>query len=440
MKGPQRVITIEPELYTYYKNRSPHFPVRLKIIAGGKARFYPILHNEKKIFMTQPQWEAMQTKGIRGENKQVRDSIESQVSRAKEIKNRIIALGLPFTFDRFISEFKYSESKKSFVEIFEGYLQGLLKAGRIGTYTSYKNALDAFIRFRKGQTSIKPEEITVDVLNRFEAFLKAQPIGEKDGKTIYRTANRTTIGIYTRSLKVAYNLCAEKNPHLMDNYPFARKSNDSGKYKIRTGSGHKGEALTVEELKKLIASDPIEGTPAWEAKLYFLFSVYCQGMNFKDIALLKFQNISHGMIHYVRAKTKDTERNEEQMEIPLIKEMKEIINALGNTNKHSGNYVFPILTNEITDPIRIDRTTRQKIKYTNKWLKRLASDYGLPAKLSTYWARHSYATILKCLGHSDEFISERLGHREVRTTKAYLRRFDNSRVVESQNKFMEALL
>ena len=44
--------------------------------------------------------------------------------------------------------------------------------------------------------------------------------------------------------------------------------------------------------------------------------------------------------------------------------------------------------------------------------------------LTTYWARHTYASILKQAGQPVELIRELLGHGDIRTTESYLTRFD----------------
>jgi site-specific recombinase XerD len=47
-------------------------------------------------------------------------------------------------------------------------------------------------------------------------------------------------------------------------------------------------------------------------------------------------------------------------------------------------------------------------------------------KISTYTARHSYATVLKRAGSNIAFISESLGHSDLKTTQDYLASFEQS--------------
>ncbi len=74
------------------------------------------------------------------------------------------------------------------------------------------------------------------------------------------------------------------------------------------------------------------------------------------------------------------------------------------------------------------------IGHVNKQLKVLGEMAGIE-HLTTYVARHSYATVLKRAGVSVELISETLGHSDLSTTQIYLDSFENSQI----DKAMENL-
>ena len=59
----------------------------------------------------------------------------------------------------------------------------------------------------------------------------------------------------------------------------------------------------------------------------------------------------------------------------------------------------------------------------NDHMKEIATDVLIDKPITTYYARHSFATILKNSGVSTEFISEALGHSSLGTTKNYLAGF-----------------
>ena len=60
--------------------------------------------------------------------------------------------------------------------------------------------------------------------------------------------------------------------------------------------------------------------------------------------------------------------------------------------------------------------------------KTIGEELHIPIKLTTYVARHSYATILKRAGVSISIISESLGHSSERVTQIYLDGFENSQI------------
>ena len=64
----------------------------------------------------------------------------------------------------------------------------------------------------------------------------------------------------------------------------------------------------------------------------------------------------------------------------------------------------------------------------NKELRNLAKELNINAPITTYWARHSFATILKKLGVNISIISEALGHHDIQTTQIYLDSFENEQV------------
>jgi integrase len=78
----------------------------------------------------------------------------------------------------------------------------------------------------------------------------------------------------------------------------------------------------------------------------------------------------------------------------------------------------------------------QFIKTVNKYMKRIGIEIGYDKPLTTYAARHSYATILKRSGAPLGFISESLGHKSLQTTEAYHDSFED----ETRRKYAEMLV
>lgn len=433
----KKQFTVEPIIWIHSQNKQGLNPVKIKLTYNRKTKYYPVQSDGKNVFLSQEQWKAITEKTVRKENKRIKEAIGSAEAKARETIQTITSNKRAFTFDRFEREFILNTSSKGYLRFFQDYLDEIKREGRAGSYHTYNCALQAFIKFRNG-AEIDPLDLTPDLLREFESYLKREkPIRTKAGKTVIIKAGKTTVSIYMRALRAVYNYIAGKLPHLRDHYPFTTHQSDRTKYKIKSGSGSKGDALGIEQLRKFQSIEVVPSSPEWRAKLLWMFSFYCNGMNFNDIARLHYSNIKKDSICYVRQKTKETEGNEEVIEIPLNNSIREIIIELGHSNKQPSNFVFDILEKDLS-PVEERKVINQKIKIVNKWLKRICQTNDLPP-ITTYWARHSYASLLKQSGQSVELIREMLGHSDIKTTENYLKRFDLSKKREA-NETIQSLM
>lgn len=432
----KKQFTVEEIHWTYSKEKEIH-PVKIKITYNRKTKYYPVQVEGKNIYLSPSQYESITEKTVRKENKRIKEAIESTKSKAWDTIQGLTANKRAFTFDRFEKEFILNTSSKGFIKFFEDYLSELKREGRAGSYHTYNCALQAFKKFRNGR-DIDPLDLTPDLLKEFESYLKREkPTKTARGKRIVTKAGKTTISIYMRALRAVYNYTIGKLPHLREHYPFTTHQSDRTKYKIKSGSGSKGDALNIEQLQKFQGIEVIPSSPEWRAKLIWLFSFYCNGMNFSDMARLTYADIKKDSISYIRQKTKETEGNEEALEIPLNNSIREIIIELGDTDKRPANFIFSILEKGLS-PMEERKTINQKIKIVNKWLKRICEANELPP-ITTYWARHSYASLLKQSGQSVELIREMLGHSDIKTTESYLKRFDLAKKREA-NESIQSLM
>ena len=69
-------------------------------------------------------------------------------------------------------------------------------------------------------------------------------------------------------------------------------------------------------------------------------------------------------------------------------------------------------------------------------MKEVAKLAQIDATLTTYVARHSFATILKKSGVNIALIGEALGHSDIATTQIYLDSFDNEQVDEAMKNLL----
>jgi site-specific recombinase XerD len=67
----------------------------------------------------------------------------------------------------------------------------------------------------------------------------------------------------------------------------------------------------------------------------------------------------------------------------------------------------------------------QFTKMVNTYIQKIAKEVGITKRVTSYFARHSFATVLLRNGVSTEMIGESLGHTSVKTTASYLGTFEN---------------
>lgn len=140
------------------------------------------------------------------------------------------------------------------------------------------------------------------------------------------------------------------------------------------------------------------------------------------VANLTIENIIDGKLSYTRQKTHG------DINVTICEQAMEIIEKYAYHQKKA-TYLFPILD------ANIHKTPQQKANrihkvgaQVNRELKQLANELGINVNLTTYVARHSFATILKHSGVDIGLISELMGHADIATTKIYLDSFDEKQV------------
>lgn len=418
-KAKESQTTIRAIQWTWSETKGKKHPIKLVVTHQRQKRYYPIQFEGVNIYLTLRDWHSIkgEDKHPRGTLRKIKEAIETARAAATTARKQATANeNIPFTFERFEAEYLSQRSSSGFLAIFRNHLETLKSEKRIGTYRAYSNAYSALNAFRGGSKDkpgkeLAPIDLTPSLLKNFETWMLQT-----------RKVGRNTVAMYARAIKVIWNLCAETNTSLREFYPFATRQNDRNRYKIRTAAGKKAEALEVDQLQTFIDTNPDQDSPEYEAKMLLLFAFYAQGMNMRDIAHLKYQNFQGQTITYIRQKTKDTESQETPLEVPLTGPLRDIIAAIGNPDKRPQSYVFGVLQPGLT-ALQQDSRIRDKIKRVNAGLRQLCADCGLPP-ITTYTARHSYATMLRDSGQPVEAIRELLGHSDTRVTEAYLKRFD----------------
>ncbi|PXY44731.1 site-specific integrase [Flavobacterium hydrophilum] len=384
-------ITVASILDKRKQNKKGSFPIKIRVTYKRVRKHYSTGKD-----LTIEEWNLLPSSKSRL-LKETRESIENSFSLVKTNVENLAEKG-EFSFDAL--NLRLSKANGSNVNnALLARIENLRRDDRIGSMAISKNVLSNIEHF--GGKNLSFDTISIEWLKRYE---KHMLIDKK----------HATVGFHMREIRTIMN-DAKKAGIIKDTqYPFGK-----GKYEIPTSEGNK-KALTLEQLGKVIRfTDGNETTEKYKDLWFFIY--LCNGINVADVVKLKFKNIRDGEICFVRQKTERTTKNRKEIRATLSNEIEAIINRWGNTYKPE-NYIFPYLTGK-EDPETIKKITKDLTKRINARMKKIGNHLGF-GDITTYTARHSFATVLKRAGTNIAFISESLGHNDLKTTESYLASFE----------------
>lgn len=388
-------ITVATILDTRRQKNNDLYPVRIRVTYRRKVQYYPTGKD-----LTPEQWDAL-PKTRSSELKDLRDSINNSFEIVRKEVQELAYMG-GFSFDALNERLKAGVSS-TVNTAFRAKINYLRKNSHIGNMSVYDNVLKGIERF-KGK-NITFESITVEWLRQYERFLL------DENKTA------STIGIHFRTIRAIMNEAKRAGKIKETQYPFGR-----GKYQIQAGEGRK-MALTLDQIGQIARYD--DGTSATaKYRDYWIFLYLCNGINVADFVKLRYRDIKDGEIYFIRQKTEHTLRKQKDIRVIVTDPMQRIIDTWGNPKSHD-NFIFPILNGKET-ALEQKKKTQYLTRAINKRMKSIAKNLGID-HISTYTARHSFATVLKRSGASIAYISEALGHQDLKTTENYLASFEREK-------------
>jgi len=301
-----------------------------------------------------------------------------------------------FQFDDFVNLFSDKRTSISLTEYTNSLINRFKETNRLGNAYSYENALKALQKYAK-----KKEVLFTDIDITFLNKWKEKHI--KNGNSV------NGHNVYLRAIRASYNKAIEENVLSANIYPFR-------KYKIVNEKVRK-RAISKEDMKKINDMEFPEGSTLWHTQKLFMFSFFTIGMPWADMANLKLKNIVGNRINYKRKKTG------KEYSIEINNNIRQILDYYLN-NKKKNDYVFSIIK-RVNEADKIS-DTKNGLKNFNKHLEKIGEMAKINEKLTSYVARHSWASISNFKGIHIGIISEGLGHSDIKTTQTYLANFDYS--------------
>jgi len=280
--------------------------------------------------------------------------------------------------------------------------------GRVGNAAIYSNA-KAFLKRYLGE-KVPFKTVTPKVLETLTDKAKSNGM------------RQTTLSIYLRTIRAVYNRAIDANIIERSLYPFTQNEGHDGKYQIKEGEGTH-IALSVFQMSQIAKMEFSKNTPALRrSRDLFILIFHMGGINIGDLLCLKWKDIKNGEIEFKRKKTTRTNSKEVIIRVPVTNSIKKYFDLYGTPEMNPDDYILPFMQGAKNNA-DIKKITKNFTRIINKHLAKISKDLKLP-QISTYVARHSFATITKNSGASESFIKEALGHSSLATTQRYLKGFE----------------
>lgn len=276
----------------------------------------------------------------------------------------------------------------------------------VSTHNNYRTAVASMTEF--AGLGVTLADITPDMAEAYQSWLRS------------RGVCLNTVSCYMRSLRTIYNRAVEEGL-VADSHPFRR---------VFTGKSRTDKrSVDTEDIRRLCALPLGHGTSLELARDLFMFSFYAMGMPFVDLAFLRKSQIIRDHIFYHRRKTG------QRVCVALEPCMADIIARHGNT---TGDYVFPILRSASAEDAAREYATR--LTAHNRALKRLAAMAGLSRPLTSYVARHTWASEAFKADVELNVISKAMGHTNPQTTMIYIRELDDCRIEQANRRVIDGIV
>ena len=345
-------------------------------------------------------WDASGCRVVAEGMQSLQDRIDSGLVRLRLIIKHLDGLRKDYSVDDIIYRYESGKECASVLSFMDARIAELTAAGRQGTARNYIRARNSLAQYL-GPADVTFVSITKDFVSGYGAFLQR------------RGLVRNSISFYMRIWRSVYNL-AVKNLFVEQTYPFS----DVYTGVDRTRKRAVGETV----VSRLFRLDLSRSASLTLARDMFLFSYCTRGMAFVDMAYLRKDDIRGGSIHYIRRKTGQ----------PFCVRMEPCIRQIVDRYAdRSEVYVFPILKTE--EPAKAYSQYQVALNYYNRQLKQLGRMLHLDSGLTSYVARHSWATAARNHNIPVSVISAAMGHQSEKTTQIYLAMLEDS-VIDSANQ------
>ncbi|MCH5228740.1 MAG: site-specific integrase [Muribaculaceae bacterium] len=298
---------------------------------------------------------------------------------------------------------------KSFLSIFNERIEYLRQSNKFGTALNYNRAKNSLQKYVDNHNA-GDEKLTASFIESYAAYLSQNGLV------------RNSISFHMRIIRAVYNKVSTTS----DSLPCDIFRN------VYTGVDKTGKrCIDSQVLASFLKLELYQYPDLEQARDLFFFSVYARGMAFVDIAFLKKSNIKGNDIVYQRRKTGKL------MRIKIEYEMRLILNRY-LSQSHKSDYVFDILKPNCRESLY--HQYLNALSCYNYRLTRISEMLGLDRSLSSYTARHTWATLAYKCSIPLSVICAGMGHSSERITRIYLSSIDDDRINIANRMVLDRML
>jgi integrase len=291
------------------------------------------------------------------------------------------------------------------VNFSNGLIDQLCEIGKLRTAERYAVTLNSFKRFL-GEKEVFLENVDSTLMMGYEVYLKNVCVCPN------------TSSFYMRNLRAMYNRAVEQGL-TEQRFPFKHVYTGVEKTVKR--------AVSIEVIRSLRSLD-LSSYPVLDwARDMFLFSFYTRGMSFIDMAFLKKRDLKNGLLDYRRQKTG------QRLFVKWEKPMQDIVDKYDTTGSL---FLLPIIKD---NGVAERRQYINSVHLLNRKLKKVGNLIGWPIPLTSYVARHAWASIARSKNVPIGTISEAMGHDSENTTRIYLASLDAAIIDHANSIILNSL-
>lgn len=288
-----------------------------------------------------------------------------------------------------------------------------LEAGNYhGTAHVYKSSLKNFLKFCQKE-HFAFSRMTPDLLKGFEDYMRK------------RQLSWNTISTYLRAIRATYNRAVDK--YLAPYVPRLFKH-------VYTGTrADKKRALDVKDMSYVFQTLKAQNTPEVlrRSQGLFVLMFMLRGLPFVDLVYLQKKDLDGNVLTYRRRKTGRL------LTVIIPQEAMRLMEENMDRNS-SSPYLFSFLKGEETSA-KAYQVYQLALRNFNHQLSLISDMPQLGCNLSSYTARHTWATLAYYCNIHPGVISEAMGHSSITVTETYLKPFSQKRIREANDKIISSI-